>query len=79
MSSHKGGETDRLTRNLELLNERIGRQLSVWRAFRNGIIYGMGFVVGSILVTSILVSVVLRYFDGTILGDTIGWFAERGS
>ena len=70
-------QRDHIIRNLEVLNERVERQMSLWHVFRNGIIYGVGFIAGSTVLTAIVVSIVLRFFGDTILGDVIAWIAAR--
>ena len=66
-----------LNHNIEKLSERVARQVSGWYALRNGIAYGMGFVIGSILATSLIVSVFLQFFSGTVVEDVIYWFANQ--
>ncbi len=70
-------QRDHIIHNLEKLNIQVERQASVWHVFRNGIIYGVGFIVGSTVVTAIVVSIVLRFFENTILADVIAWIAAR--
>ncbi|MCE9644124.1 hypothetical protein K8Q93_02710 [Candidatus Parcubacteria bacterium] len=70
-------QRDHIIHNLEKLNEQVESQASVWRVLRNGMIYGVGFVVGSTILTAVIASIVLRFFENTLLGDVITWIAAR--
>ncbi len=68
---------DEVVSNLEVLNRRIKQQMSVWHVLRNGVIYGMGFIIGSTVVTAVVASIMLQFFDNTVLGDAINWIAQN--
>ena len=70
-------QRDHINQNLEVLNEQVERQTSVWYVLRNGIIYGIGFIVGSTILTAVVVSIVLRFFGDTMFADVIFWIAGR--
>ncbi len=70
-------QRDQIIRHLEVLNGQVKKQNSVWCVFRNGIFYGMGFVVGSTILTALVISTVLQFFRDTILGDVIMWIAAH--
>lgn len=70
-------QRDRIIEKLELLNENVERQMSVWYTLRNSVIYGIGFIVGSTIFTALLVSFGLTFFGGTIFGDVIAWIAAQ--
>lgn len=67
----------RVAADLEILSELLKRQMSVWHVFRNGLIYGAGFVVGSTIVTAVVVTILINLFSGTELGDMLSWFARE--
>lgn len=46
-------EREKIIRELELLNEKMERQLSFRRTFGTGIIYGIGFFLGSVIIASV--------------------------
>lgn len=52
--------------------------MSTWHTLRTGIIHGIGFVIGSTILTAIVVTLTLHFFGGTPLGDVISWLAEKG-
>jgi len=64
---------------LERIEKRLTRGQSMLFALRNGIFYGIGFVIGSTVVTAVVVSFLLSVFGDTLLGDVITWFAARGA
>ena len=69
-------QSEGIVHHLRLLNRQVRQQMSMWFVFRNGIIYGIGFVVGSTILTAIVVSVVLKFFSNTVLADVILWIAH---
>ncbi|HYF10524.1 MAG TPA: hypothetical protein VD967_02880 [Candidatus Paceibacterota bacterium] len=77
MNEGTESQRDQIIRNLEELNERVENQASVWYVLRNGIIYGAGFIIGSTVLTALAVSIVLFFFEDTLLGDVILWIAGR--
>ena len=62
-----------IIRGLEVLSQQMQKQMTVWYAFRNGVIYGIGFVVGSTVLTALLVTFGFTFFGDTIFGDVIAW------
>ena len=63
---------------IEELNANVEKQMSVWYVFRNGIIYGIGFIIGSTVLTTLVISFVLTFFSHTVVADVIMWFARSG-
>jgi len=59
-------QRDKIIGHLELLNKQVARQNSLWRMLLVGVIYGIGFFVGSAVIATILLG---------ILGP---WFAQIG-
>ena len=57
---------DMIIKHLEMLNRQVARQNSVPRMFVVGIVYGIGFFVGSAIIATIALG---------ILGP---WFAQIG-
>ncbi len=57
-------QTDKIVENLERLNRQVARQNSIGRMFLVGIVYGIGFFVGSAIIATIA------------LGIFGPWFAE---
>lgn len=55
------------------LSKQLEAQTSVWYALRNGIIYGMGFVIGSTILTALIVTFGFTFFGNTVFGDVIAW------
>ena len=49
--------------HLASLNRNTERQLSVWHIFLTGIIYGVGFVVGTTIFATVLLHVLGILFD----------------
>ncbi|RJR13351.1 hypothetical protein C4585_02220 [Candidatus Parcubacteria bacterium] len=70
-------QRDRIIQKLEMLNENVERQMSVWYTFRNSVIYGVGFIVGSTIFTALVVSFGLTLFGDTIFGDVVAWIVAR--
>lgn len=77
MQQVPGASWDGIGEEVKLLREEMVRQASVWHVLRTGVIYGVGFIIGSTLLTAILVSFGLQFFGGTIFGDVIAWIATR--
>jgi len=77
MNEGTESQRDQIIHNLEKLNEKIEKQVSIWYVLRNGVIHGIGFIVGSTVVTAIVVSIALRFFEDTMLADVISWIAAR--
>jgi hypothetical protein len=64
--------------HLEVLNKNVELQMSLWYAFRNGVMYGIGFVIGSTVLTAFVVSFVLTFMSNTVFAEAIMWLANRG-
>ena len=77
MNEGTGEQRDHIISHLKILIDQTKRQMSVWHVFRNGVIYGMGFIIGSTVLTAIIVSIGLQFLGDTILGDVINWIAQR--
>lgn len=65
-----------IVQRLQVLNTQIKEQMSIWHVFRNGMIYGIGFVIGSTILTALIVTIVLQFFGDTIFGEVISWIAK---
>ncbi len=76
MNEEQAGPQTQIISHLKVLIEQTKRQMSVWHVFRNGVIYGIGFIIGSTVLTALVVSVGLQFFGDTILGDVIEWIAR---
>jgi hypothetical protein len=48
--------------NLEKLNKTIEKQSSITYTVRNGLIYGAGFVIGSTILATIIISLLIKVF-----------------
>lgn len=55
------------------LSRQLEAQTSVWYALRNGMIYGVGFVIGSTVLTGLIVTFGFTFFGDTVFGDIIAW------
>ncbi|MCE9541273.1 hypothetical protein K8R03_01785 [Candidatus Kaiserbacteria bacterium] len=69
-------QRDTIIEQLEKLNKKVSRQNSVGFIFMTGIIYGVGFVIGSAVIATIALGLLLPYFSD------IPWVAStfaRGS
>ena len=62
-----------VVRGLEEVSRQLKAQTSIWYVFRNGIIYGVGFVIGSTVLTGVIVTFGFTFFGDTIFGDIIAW------
>jgi hypothetical protein len=71
-------ERDSVVRHLAALNANVELQMSLWYAFRNGLMYGVGFIIGSTVLTALVVSFVLTFMSDTVFSEAILWFARRG-
>ncbi len=69
---------EEILQNLEALNARVERQMSLWHVFRNGVMYGSGFIIGSTVLTATIVTIIITFFNDTIFGAVVSWIAERG-
>ena len=63
-------ERDKIIEQLEALNKKIGRQLSARHVFTMGIIYGVGFFVGSAILATIVLGIL-----GPIFGK-VSWVKD---
>lgn len=77
MNDRHHAAPEHLTERLDTLNEHLRRQLSIWYVFRNGVMYGAGFIIGSTILTAVVVTILLNLFGGTELGDVLMWFARE--
>lgn len=50
---------------LRELNASVRHQMSVWYTFRTGVIYGVGFVVGSSILAAVLINASVILFGHT--------------
>lgn len=66
-----------IIRGLATLSTQLKSQMSVWHTFRNGIIYGVGFIVGSTIITAFIVTIGLQFFGDTVFGDIVAWFVAN--
>lgn len=73
MQENREGQRDEIIRHLERLNANVEAQMSLAYVFRNGVMYGFAFVVGSTLVTAALVTTIITFFNDTMFGDVIRW------
>ena len=65
-------QRDHIIENLEELNRQIRTQNSIKQTFYKGIIYGIGFVIGSTLLAAAALSLFAQFFEDTpIFGDLI--------
>lgn len=69
-------QREKIVVELEALNEKIDRQMSIGRIFGTGVIYGVGFFIGSVIIASIAFSIFAPWV-GQI--DWIRDNFERGS
>ncbi|MBI2048514.1 MAG: hypothetical protein HYT30_01135 [Parcubacteria group bacterium] len=76
MSEGTEAQRDHIIENLERLNARVAAQMSARYVFRNGIIYGFGFMIGSTILTALLVSFIFQFFGDTLFAAVIRWIAE---
>lgn len=75
MEHNLGEQREEIIHKLEILNAQVRQQMSIWFVFRNGLIYGVGFIIGSTILTAIIVTFILQFFRHTIMGDVILWIA----
>lgn len=71
-------QRDQIIEHLATLNAQVARQMNVRFVLRNGIIHGVGFMVGSTVLTATVVSVILHFFSDTVFADVIAWIARMG-
>ena len=62
---------DKVIEQLEILNARMERQSKVGRIFFTGIVYGVGFFIGSAIIATIALGIF-----GPIFGE-VGWVEEK--
>jgi len=69
-------QRDKIIEQLEALNEKMEKQISIKRTFLSGIMYGIGFFVGSAILATIALGILGPWFG------EIQWVREtfeRGS
>lgn len=54
-------QRDTIIEQLEVLNKKVARQNSIGFIFMTGVIYGIGFVVGSAILATIALGILLPY------------------
>lgn len=69
-------QKDKIIEQLELLNKKMTQQNSVRHNFMKGIIYGIGFFIGSVVIATILLGLLSPWF-GKI--DFVRNTFERGT
>ncbi len=62
--------------HLERLNTNVEKQMSISYGLRNGVIYGLGFVIGSTVLSAFIVTLVLQFFNDTLFGDVVHWIVR---
>ena len=62
MSENIEDQRDHIVEHLERLNKNVERQISVFHIFMTGIIYGVGFVIGSSILAAFAVGIVTEIF-----------------
>jgi threonine/homoserine/homoserine lactone efflux protein len=50
-------QEDKIIENLERLNTAVARQNSIWQTFLRGLIYGVGFFIGSAFLATLVVGI----------------------
>jgi hypothetical protein len=55
-------QMQKLIEHLDALNARLARQYSFRHMFASGVLYGIGFVVGSAIIATILLGIFGPYF-----------------
>ena len=55
-------QRDQIIEQLELLNKKMTQQNSVRHNFMKGIIYGVGFFIGSVVIATILLGLLSPWF-----------------
>lgn len=55
-------QKDKIIEQLELLNKKMTQQNSVRHNFMKGIIYGVGFFIGSVVIATILLGILSPWF-----------------
>ncbi|MDO8604826.1 MAG: hypothetical protein Q7K40_05555 [bacterium] len=63
-------QRDKIIEQLEALNKKIARQLSIKHIFTMGVIYGVGFFVGSAILATIVLGIL-----GPIFGN-VSWVKD---
>ncbi len=58
----KDEQEDEVVEQLETLNAEVRQQRSFGRIFITGVIYGIGFVVGSTIIATIAIGIFLPFF-----------------
>lgn len=61
-------QTDKIVVHLEALNKKISKQLSIRFILFTGIIYGIGFFIGSAILATIVLGIV-----GPTIAEKVGW------
>ncbi len=64
-------QRDKIIEQLEELNEKMARQISIKRTFLAGIMYGVGFFVGSAILATIALGILGPWFS------EIDWVREN--
>ncbi len=62
MSMDTEEQKDKIIEQLELLNKKMTQQNSVRHNFMKGIIYGVGFFIGSVVIATILLGILSPWF-----------------
>lgn len=70
------GQREQIIAHLARLNTNVERQMSLSYGLRNGVVYGLGFVVGSTLLTAFIVTFDLTFFGDTLFGNVIAWIVQ---
>lgn len=55
-------QQDKIIEHLDLLNQQVARQNSISRMFLVGIVYGIGFFVGSAIIATIALGILGPWF-----------------
>ncbi len=72
MNEHEAGIYGRISSQLEALSAELSKRNSMRHTFLTGIVYGLGFFLGSAVIAAILFGIigsVLRFVPG--VGDTL--------
>ncbi len=76
MNEEADVQQESIIAHLGSLNANVERQMSMGYAFRNGIIHGLGFIIGSTVLTALVVTFVLQFMGDSIFADVIAWITR---
>lgn len=59
----KQSETEKLNKTLKVINKKLEKQTSLFYTFLRGLLYGFGFLLGTTLIATAIITILAEFID----------------